>query len=150
MSLDRRVPRDSANLFHDITILGNKIRNRLVSWNNQFMSVGCRRALVKEAKRLLPSLKEALDTIKPTLQDEADIIDFDWHMYRHKDLTEKYNTLESSIIPPLSNTPPPELNSDEKSLSVTPSYLPFLVSEEKFLFVKHEEVRHHSVKTRKS
>ena len=123
MSLDRRVPRDSANLFHDITILGNKIRNRLVSWNNQFMSVGCRRALVKEAKRLLPSLKEALDTIKPTLQDEADIIDFDWHMYRHKDLTEKYNTLESSIIPLLSNTPPAELNSDEKSLSVTPSYL---------------------------
>ena len=67
MSLDRRVPRDSANLFHDITILGNKIRNRLVFWNNQFMSVGCRRALVKEAKRLLPSLKEALDTIKPKM-----------------------------------------------------------------------------------
>ena len=67
MSLDRRVPRDYANLSNDNTILGNKIRNRLVSWNNQFMSVGGRRALVKKAKRLLPSLKEALDTIKPTL-----------------------------------------------------------------------------------
>ena len=78
---------------------------------------------MREAKQLLPSLKEALDTIKPKLQDEEDIIDFDWHMYRHKDLKEKYYALESDIIPPLSNSPPPELNSDEKILPVTPSYV---------------------------
>ena len=65
MSSDGRVPRDHANVFHDITLLGNKIRNRLVSWNNMFMSVGCRRECMREVKRLLPTLKEALDTTKP-------------------------------------------------------------------------------------
>ena len=40
-------------------------------------------------------------------------------MYRHKDLKEKYYALESDIIPPLCNSPPPELNSDEKNLPVT-------------------------------
>ena len=65
MASDRRVPRDYANVFHDITLLRNKVRNGLVSWNNMFMSVGCRREQMREAKRLLLSLKEALDTIKP-------------------------------------------------------------------------------------
>ena len=67
MSSDREVARDYANVFHDITLLGNKIRNRLVSWNNMFMSVASRRESMREAKRLLPSLKEALDTNKPKL-----------------------------------------------------------------------------------
>ena len=58
MSSDHRVPRDYANVFHDITLLRNKFRNRLVSWNNIFMSV-CRRALMREAKQLLLSLKDA-------------------------------------------------------------------------------------------
>ena len=45
-------------------------------------------------------------------------------MYHHKDLTEKYNTLESNNIPPLCSTsPPPELNSDEKNVQVTPAYV---------------------------
>ena len=34
-----------------------------------FMSVACGRECMKEAKRLLPSLKEALDTIKPKLHN---------------------------------------------------------------------------------
>ena len=67
MSSDREVPRNYANVFHDITLLGNKIRNRLVSWNNMFMSVASRRERMREAKRLLPSLKEALDKIKSKL-----------------------------------------------------------------------------------
>ena len=67
MSSGRDVPRDYANVYHDITLLGNKIRNRLVSWNNMSMSVAGRRESMREAKRLLLSLKEALDTIKPKL-----------------------------------------------------------------------------------
>ena len=68
MSSDRGVSRDYANVFHDIKLLGNKIGNRLVSCNNMFMSVGCWREQMREAKRLLPSLKEALGTIKPNTE----------------------------------------------------------------------------------
>ena len=76
---------------------------------------------MRQAKRLLVSLNEALTTLKPNLQDEADIIDYDQHVYRYKDLSEKCNTLESNIIPPLGSTsPPPELKSDEKIQADTP------------------------------
>ena len=68
MYSDRTVSRDYANVFQDITIMVNIIRDRLVSWNNSFMSVGFRRERMRQAKRLLVSLKEALDTIKPDLR----------------------------------------------------------------------------------
>ena len=67
VSSDRSVPRDYASVFLDIILLGNKIRNRQVSWNNTFMSEAFRSERMREAKRLLLSLKEAFDTIKPTL-----------------------------------------------------------------------------------
>ena len=67
MFSDRSVSRAFANVFQDITIMGDRIRDRLVSWNNIFMSVGFRRERMRQAKRLLVSLNEALTTLKPNL-----------------------------------------------------------------------------------
>ena len=55
MSSDHEVQRDYVNVFHDISLLGNTICNRLVSWNNLYMSVASRRKRMRGAKPLLPS-----------------------------------------------------------------------------------------------
>ena len=67
MSSDHSVERNYANAFHDVVELGNKIRNRLASWKNIFMSVELRKMRIGQAKKYLLSLKEELDKLKPTL-----------------------------------------------------------------------------------
>ena len=67
MSSDHSVARNYSNVFHDVVELGNKIRNRLASLKNIFMSVELRETRMGEAKKYLLSLKEKLDILKPTL-----------------------------------------------------------------------------------
>ena len=67
MSSDHSVPRNFADVFHDIVQLGNRIRNRLPSWENIFMSFEQRSTRLNQAKQLLLDLKNELDTIRPTL-----------------------------------------------------------------------------------
>ena len=100
MSSDHSVPRNYADVFHDVVQLGNRIRNRLASWKNIFMTLEEREIRMQQAKQLLLSLKEELDKLKLTLWDEVDKIDFDWHMHRFKDLSAKFLLLESSTPPP--------------------------------------------------
>ena len=73
MSSDHSVPRNFADTYHDIVELGNKIRNRLASWKNVFMSVEVREMRLREAKRYLLSLKKDLDKLKPTLWDQCSL-----------------------------------------------------------------------------
>ena len=72
---DDDVPRTITDIFHDIVQLGNRIRNRIASWKNTFMSVRRRRKRLFEAREYLVLLKDALDRIKEPLYDERDIID---------------------------------------------------------------------------
>ena len=67
MASDDDVPRTITDIFHDIVQLGNRIRNRIASWKNTFMSVRRRRKRVFEAREYLVLLKDALDRIKEAL-----------------------------------------------------------------------------------
>ena len=77
MASDDDVPRTITDILHDIVQLGNRIRNRIASWKNTFMSVRRRRKRLFEAREYLVLLKDALDRIKEPLYDERDIIDYE-------------------------------------------------------------------------
>ena len=78
MVSDDDVPRTITDIFHDIVqLLGNRIRKRIASWKNTFMSVRRRRKRLFEAREYLVLLKDALDRIKEPLYDERDIIDYE-------------------------------------------------------------------------
>ena len=77
MASDDDVPRTITDIFHDIVQLGNRIRNRIASWKNTFISVRRRRKRLFEAREYLVLLKDALDRIKEPLYDERDIIDYE-------------------------------------------------------------------------
>ena len=77
MASDDDVPRTITDIFNDIVQLRNRIRHRIGSWKNTFMSVRRRRKRVFEAREYLVLLKDALDRIKEPLYDERDIIDYE-------------------------------------------------------------------------
>ena len=104
MPSDDDVPRTITDIFHRIVQLGNRIRNKIASWKNTFMSVRRRRKRLFEARECLVLLKDALDRKNHTLHDERDIIDYEQHVARFKILSGNFISVDASKPLPLDIT----------------------------------------------